>query len=336
MHSINENKSIDQSNNQERRFLRKTTAALVFVAAVCMAVGTSIVSTQHESPSRFLRTSRDLGLFKGSLKGDNTSRGDNEPAGDGPDDRGTGNTGGSNGGGDTGNTGGTTGGGGDTGNTGGGNTGGGGNTDGSGTTGGTGGSTGGSTGCPAGWKAASWTWYQSYAPCCPGSPNYDPTADTTECDQYSACDYTGSFAYIGQRSFDYVKNNNIIALFSANGDNDSFARKRVRVSAMGKTIETFVADTCGDSDCGGCCTRNSHSTSGYLVDMEYQTVLNNFGSTDNAHGEVCMQVVDEGDLPAPTGYCNWSNCNGKAEGGDYCNFDDESCQTSCGGSWCAF
>ena len=30
------------------------------------------------------------------------------------------------------------------------------------------------------------TYYHSYAPCCPNNPNYNPSASTTECVEYSA------------------------------------------------------------------------------------------------------------------------------------------------------
>jgi hypothetical protein len=43
---------------------------------------------------------------------------------------------------------------------------------------------------------AQFTTYTSYAECCPENENYDPTADTKECDKYSACDYSGDFEAI--------------------------------------------------------------------------------------------------------------------------------------------
>jgi hypothetical protein len=144
--------------------------------------------------------------------------------------------------------------------------------------------------CPAGWTQASFTTYTSYAPCCRDSPNYDPSADRTECDVYSACKYTGQFAYIEPKSFNWVKSNNIIAFFSSNGDNSSFANKRIRISSLGTTVEALVADTCGDNDCNGCCSANAEP-SGYLVDMEYWTVVNNFGRISAAQGQTCWQLV---------------------------------------------
>lgn len=43
---------------------------------------------------------------------------------------------------------------------------------------------------------AQFTTYTSYASCCPDNENYDPNADTEECDKYSACDYSGEFEAI--------------------------------------------------------------------------------------------------------------------------------------------
>ena len=60
---------------------------------------------------------------------------------------------------------------------------------------------------------ASFTWYSSYAFCCPDNPNYDPKASKEECDDYSACEYAGDFAAIGHKSFDYVKSNNLVAFY---------------------------------------------------------------------------------------------------------------------------
>lgn len=149
--------------------------------------------------------------------------------------------------------------------------------------------TSGGGGCDAGWMPASWTTYTSYAPCCEDSPNYDPNADTTECYLYSACDYSGDFAYIGHKAFEWVQSNNIVSFFSTD-NNASFGNKRIRFSARGTIVEALVADTCGDDDCNGCCTVNSEP-SGYLVDMEYWTVVNNFGNSSVASGQICWQLV---------------------------------------------
>ena len=139
------------------------------------------------------------------------------------------------------------------------------------------------------WQTASWTRYTSYAACCHESHNYDPNADTSECDDYSACEYLGEFAAIGHQSFEYVKSNDIIAFYDDNdysGSNfDSrYGSKKIRLRANGVEFEAVIADTCGNDDCNGCCHENSNG--GFLVDMEYWTVMRNFGTTD---------VVDAGD-----------------------------------------
>lgn len=137
--------------------------------------------------------------------------------------------------------------------------------------------------CGPGWNEARWTTYTSYADCCENSPTYNPSADTSECSGFNACEWLGKFAYLGKKSFNWVKSNNIISFYSyAEGSGDSYANKKMRVKSGGKTLEVTVADTCGDSDCGGCCSTNAAET-GYLVDMEYWTVMNNFGTlTDKA------------------------------------------------------
>jgi hypothetical protein len=147
------------------------------------------------------------------------------------------------------------------------------------------------TTCPSGYTEASWTSYTSYAACCEDGENYDPTADTTECEFYNACAYKGDFAYIEHQTYDEVKNKNLVAFFSTHGDNSNYGNKQIRVLLpSGQTVDALVADTCGDSDCDGCCTSNAQP-SGYLVDMEYWTVVKNFGPDADASGQVCWKVV---------------------------------------------
>ena len=60
---------------------------------------------------------------------------------------------------------------------------------------------------------------------------------------------------------------------------------------MEKDGVSFVAtilDTCRDSDCNGCCTRNAKN--GHLVDMEYYTVMRNFKKLSEADGTISFQV----------------------------------------------
>jgi len=195
--------------------------------------------------------------------------------------------------------------------------------------------------CSDGWTPASWTYFISYAPCCEGRPNYDPSADTEECVVYGACDYMGDFAYIGHQTYDFVQSNNLIGFFSTHGDNSSFGNKMIRITALGITIEALVADTCDDDDCNGCCTENANP-SGYLVNMEYNTVVTNFGFIGAADGQVCWQLLVDDGTTTSSGFCNWgpdgtagsSVCQGGAQGDDYCNANQNQCESDCSGKWC--
>jgi len=145
---------------------------------------------------------------------------------------------------------------------------------------------------------ASWTYYTSYAPCCSDNPNYDPNADTTECTQYSACDYSGDFAAIDHQTFEYVQTHNLVSFYDnsdPNGDhfNTKYANKIIRLTANGITIDAIIADTCGNNDCDGCCSENAQP-SGYLVDMEYWTVYNNYGTNPEniVDGQISFTILD--------------------------------------------
>ncbi len=60
----------------------------------------------------------------------------------------------------------------------------------------------------------------------------------------------------------------------------------IRITQGSKSIEAVVCDTCSDSDCNGCCTKNAGKT-GYLIDMESNTYAR-FGGSD---GEVTWSLV---------------------------------------------
>ena len=149
--------------------------------------------------------------------------------------------------------------------------------------------------------SASFTYYDSYPMCCPDSPNYDPSYPTEECDDYSGCKYMGDLAAFqsesnpdGHVSLEYVMTHNLIAFYDDSdrtGKNwaSHYANKTVQVTKEynGKTysFNCSIADTCGNRDCSNCCSRNS-KPSGYLVDMEYYTVLRNFGTLDAVEGSL--------------------------------------------------
>ena len=143
---------------------------------------------------------------------------------------------------------------------------------------------------------ASFTTYTSYAACCPSNPNYNSSADSTECDDYSACDYSGDFAAIGHKSYEYVQSHNLVAFFDASDANgydfeDKYGGKRITLRKGNVSLTAIIADTCSDSDCDGCCTQNAKPF-GYLLDMEYWTVINNFGTMDAADGQIAFYIED--------------------------------------------
>jgi hypothetical protein len=161
---------------------------------------------------------------------------------------------------------------------------------------------------------ASFTWYESYAPCCKDNPNYDPSADTTECDLYSACDYPGMFAAFDQKmSFEWVQTHNVVAFFDADHPTHEewlalYANKVIRLTKGEVIVDALIADTCGDEDCDGCCTENSQP-SGRLVDMEYWTVMSTFGDLSVVEGEVSYEILNDcGSMPVDDcGVCGGDN-----------------------------
>ena len=135
---------------------------------------------------------------------------------------------------------------------------------------------------------ASFTYYDSYAKCCPNNPNYDPKASKSECDDYSACKYSGDFAAIGHKSFDYVKSHDLVAFYdnsnpSGSNFNSKYGGKTITLTKGSVSFTAVIADTCGNQDCNNCCAKNSQP-SGYLLDMEYYTLIRHFGSTGAASG----------------------------------------------------
>lgn len=137
------------------------------------------------------------------------------------------------------------------------------------------------------WKKATATYYYSYPKCCPDSPVYDPKADKAECSDFSGCKYMGKFAAFGDsaKPLDWVKSNNIAALFEVGQTGSTWSSKwknkkiQVKNPNTGKVMDVTVVDTCGDGDCGGCCTANARKNGGTLVDLEYHTAARFWGSS---------------------------------------------------------
>ena len=160
---------------------------------------------------------------------------------------------------------------------------------------------------------ASFTYYDSYPACCPDNPNYNPQASKEECDDYSGCKYSGDFAAIGHKSFDYVKSNDLIAFYDNSNASGSqfmskYGGKQIKLTKGSVSFTALIADTCGNSDCKNCCAKNSQP-SGFLVDMEYYTLMRHFGSKSAADGSISF-VISDAPAPTPTP-CSWpGHCKG--------------------------
>jgi hypothetical protein len=153
---------------------------------------------------------------------------------------------------------------------------------------------------------ASLTYYMSYPFCCPESPNYDPNFPEEECSDFSGCQDMGNFAAFQQDSnpdghvcLEYVQTHNLVAFYDNSdpeGNNwaSKFANKDIQITKIYNGItyvfDATVADTCVNQDCNDCCSTNSQP-SGFLVDIEYYTALNVFGSLDAVDGEVSFVVL---------------------------------------------
>jgi hypothetical protein len=105
------------------------------------------------------------------------------------------------------------------------------------------------------WKTGSKTNFTSY-----------PAPGSQECIQYNGCMYEGEFAGCNQtETLAWVMSHNIVAVFP------DFATLKLHdlclKSSTGRTIVVTVLDTCGNSDCNGCCTQNQ-GTADELIDVE--------------------------------------------------------------------
>ena len=144
--------------------------------------------------------------------------------------------------------------------------------------------------CPKGWKKASGTIFDSW-----------PKPGSTECIKYSGCKWAGEFANIDSG------NKQCCCLHGAqwlDGGTGKFACrfnqtmvKEMRVAAtwdqqdklLGKQVEIMIADQtattvlanvldlCKDSDCGGCCKKNTANGKYKLLDLEAQVACDLLG-----------------------------------------------------------
>jgi hypothetical protein len=98
------------------------------------------------------------------------------------------------------------------------------------------------------WKTANKTNYTSY-----------PDPGSEECVKYNGCTWAGQFAACDDKKPEsWVSAHNIVAAFP---DFKTLSLHDLCLRKGNKTIQVTVLDTCGDSDCSGCCTQNKMRTS---------------------------------------------------------------------------
>lgn len=115
--------------------------------------------------------------------------------------------------------------------------------------------------------------------------------------------------YDGHKSIDYVKTHHLVSFYDAtdpHGKNFDlkWANKIIQITksynSKSYVFNATIADTCLDEDCLvdddcvgkdclGCCTVNAGST-GFLVDVEYYTALDVFGTTNACEGKFSWKV----------------------------------------------
>jgi len=131
---------------------------------------------------------------------------------------------------------------------------------------------------------ANMTWYTSY-----------PDPKSEECIKYNGCKWAGQFAALPDKMPEsWVKANNIIAIHEK--DFKKYKLKTFRLTQGSKSIDAKVYDMCSDSDCNGCCTKNSKST-GFLIDIESYTAKR-LGASGGIIDWVCLDC--DAPLPTPT------------------------------------
>lgn len=131
------------------------------------------------------------------------------------------------------------------------------------------------------WKNAQKTHYTSY-----------PDPGSEECIKYSGCKWEGLFAGCeGKQPEAWVESTNIAAIFPHYG---SLQGHRLCLRSGSTRMIVNVIDTCADSDCSGCCTRNLGDKDA-LVDLESYT---------NARWALPDGEIEWADLGAAPSPCN--------------------------------
>lgn len=103
------------------------------------------------------------------------------------------------------------------------------------------------------WKSGRKTNYTSY-----------PDPGSEECVVYNGCEWAGWFAHCeDQQSEAWVAEHDIAAMFPDSG----YELHDICLRSGDRTMIVTVYDTCGDSDCDGCCTENKGDADA-LIDLE--------------------------------------------------------------------
>jgi hypothetical protein len=139
-----------------------------------------------------------------------------------------------------------------------------------------------------GWQRANLTTYTSY-----------PAEGSEECIKYNGCYWRGRFTAFGdhvKKSPAWVAEHNIAAVRFDHFNERAFRTLRLRSGRH--SIDVVVYDSCADTDCDGCCTRNSSET-GFLIDLEVHTAAR-FGVYDGTVEWACIDCERDASLfPKP-------------------------------------
>jgi len=193
-------------------------------------------------------------------------------------------------------------------------------------------------------STASWTYFTAFPACCPGLPNYDPNADTTECTKYNRCAHPGDFVALGQRDETFVQNTDLVSFYDKSdptGKNfyAKYGDKMMTVTAscngISQTFSAIVADTCGNADCNNCCNQQAAVDTGYLLSMEYNTLMKYFGDANcaNPANSVTFSIDESQALAVPNcgtgtgGSCNVAQTCCSAD--NFCGSGLPFCGTGC-------
>jgi len=154
---------------------------------------------------------------------------------------------------------------------------------------------------------ATFTYFNSYPMCCPESPNFDPEAAPEECDNFSGCAHMGDLMAMqsamnpnGHVELSYIQSHNLVSFYDDSDPHgllwrSRYANKAIQITkaynGMTRIFNATIVDTCSNLDCNNCCSKNARASGGFLLNMEYYTVVRHFGTTDAASGTAAFVIV---------------------------------------------